>query len=324
MEKQLHLLRQTNANPKVCTYTHLYGPHDYNALPFVPIGIESMVHDKPKNRKTYAQHCSKGWTLGTSPEHYRCWQIWMQDTRATRISGTVFFKHKYLTNPTVSPEDAIIAATNNLSTTLAQNHAAQHKNQQSFDELKRMATIITSNFKQANLPPPTETQQNIVNLRQSPRIHPTTQPTELEFNSWSASTTTRRSPRLNPTSNPTGNPAPSPRVKESAPSPRVAGRAPSPRVPVQIVREGNTSPPARNTRSNNQIQSIIEEAMLTAIEMTRGFANEIKPQQLASRKYPIHMLNAVLNEETGKMMEYRHLLADPNIETSTARHLERK
>ena len=147
MEKQLHLLRQTNANPKVCTYTHLYGPHDYNAIPFVPIGIESMVHDKPKNRKTYAQHCSKGWVLGTSPEHYRCWQISMQDTRATRISGTVFFKHKYLTNPTVSPEDAIIAATNTLSTTLAQNHAAQHKNQQSFEELKRMVAIITSNFK---------------------------------------------------------------------------------------------------------------------------------------------------------------------------------
>ena len=51
--------------------------------------------------------------------------------------------------------------------------------------------------------------------------------------------------------------------------------------------------------------------MLTAIEMTRGFANEIKPRQLASKKYPLHMLNAVLNEETGKMMEYRHLLADP-------------
>jgi hypothetical protein len=30
--------------------------------------------------------------------------------RATRISGTAFFKHKYLTNPSVTPEDQIIAA----------------------------------------------------------------------------------------------------------------------------------------------------------------------------------------------------------------------
>ena len=51
MERQLHLLRQTNINPNVCTYTHLFGPHDYNAVPFVPLRMESMtwtnnyVHD---------------------------------------------------------------------------------------------------------------------------------------------------------------------------------------------------------------------------------------------------------------------------------------
>ena len=116
MEKQLCLLRQTNANPNVCTYTHLYGPHNYNAvpfvpigikcmLPFVPIGIKCMVHDKPAKRKSFAH-----WVLSTSPLHYRCWQIWMKETRASRISGTVFFKHKYLTNPTASPADAIVAA----------------------------------------------------------------------------------------------------------------------------------------------------------------------------------------------------------------------
>jgi hypothetical protein len=30
--------------------------------------------------------------------------------RATRVSGTAFFKHKYLTNPSVTPKDQIIAA----------------------------------------------------------------------------------------------------------------------------------------------------------------------------------------------------------------------
>ena len=31
---------------------------------------------------------------------------------------------------------------------------------------------------------------------------------------------------------------------------------------------------------------------------------------LASRKFPWHMLNAVLNEVTGELMEYRHLIGD--------------
>ncbi len=34
----------------------------------------------------------------------------MVSTWATRVSGTAFFKHKYLTNPSVTPEDQIIVA----------------------------------------------------------------------------------------------------------------------------------------------------------------------------------------------------------------------
>ncbi len=34
----------------------------------------------------------------------------MVSTRATHVSGTAFFKHKYLTNPSVIPKDQIIAA----------------------------------------------------------------------------------------------------------------------------------------------------------------------------------------------------------------------
>jgi hypothetical protein len=38
----------------------------------------------------------------------------------------VLFKHKYITNPTVTPEDAIIVATANLSDVLMSNTAAAH------------------------------------------------------------------------------------------------------------------------------------------------------------------------------------------------------
>ena len=38
-EKQLLLLRQTNINPKISAFAYLYGPHDYSAQPFSPIGM---------------------------------------------------------------------------------------------------------------------------------------------------------------------------------------------------------------------------------------------------------------------------------------------
>eukprot|EP00804_Cyclotella_cryptica_P008991 CCRYP_003100-RA/>CCRYP_003100-RA protein AED:0.31 eAED:0.29 QI:0/-1/0/1/-1/1/1/0/525 len=76
MERQLCLLRQSNAYPHISSHTHLYGHHDYNAHPFVPLGMEALVHDKPHRCKSFSQHCTKGYVIGTSHEHYRCWKVW--------------------------------------------------------------------------------------------------------------------------------------------------------------------------------------------------------------------------------------------------------
>ena len=93
----------------------MYVPHDYNAEPFVPIGMETLVHDKPRLRKTFAEHCSKVHVLVTSFEHYRAWIMWMKETKNTRISGSVLHKHKYITNLDVKPEYRFIAAMDSMS-----------------------------------------------------------------------------------------------------------------------------------------------------------------------------------------------------------------
>ena len=67
-------------NPKISTYAHVYGPHKYNAANFVTIGMETLVHDKPKRRGTFSDYCSKGFILGTVFEHYRSWIMWTKDT----------------------------------------------------------------------------------------------------------------------------------------------------------------------------------------------------------------------------------------------------
>ena len=74
-ERQLILLGQSNVNPKILSYSHLYVHHDYNSAPFVPIGMESLVHDIPHRRIYFAGHCRKGYVLGTSSEHYHGWKF---------------------------------------------------------------------------------------------------------------------------------------------------------------------------------------------------------------------------------------------------------
>ena len=102
-------------NPKISAYSHFYGPHDYNAAPFVHVWMETPMHDKPKKKSTFAENCSKGSVLSTAFEHYWSWAMCIKDTRATRISDTVFHKHKYITNPDVTPKDRMIAAAGKLA-----------------------------------------------------------------------------------------------------------------------------------------------------------------------------------------------------------------
>ena len=97
---------KSQVNPGMLAYAHIYQEqHNYSRHPFVPIGMESLEHLKPNKQRTYSQHCKKGYVIGTLFKHYRCQTIWMKGTNSTCVLRAVWFKHKYLTNPAVTPED---------------------------------------------------------------------------------------------------------------------------------------------------------------------------------------------------------------------------
>ena len=56
---------------------------------------------------------------GNIMEHYRCHEVYITDTRHTRMCSLVFFKHKYLTMPSLTPANALIRAADDLTTALA-------------------------------------------------------------------------------------------------------------------------------------------------------------------------------------------------------------
>ena len=83
-DQQLLNLRQPHVHPKVSAYAQVYGPHNYNVAPFVTIGIETLMHGKPKQRDTFAEYCIKDYILGKDFEHSRACKMWMKDTRAAK------------------------------------------------------------------------------------------------------------------------------------------------------------------------------------------------------------------------------------------------
>eukprot|EP00804_Cyclotella_cryptica_P014212 CCRYP_005642-RB/>CCRYP_005642-RB protein AED:0.41 eAED:0.34 QI:0/-1/0/1/-1/1/1/0/496 len=110
----LNLLRQANVATNISAYSYHNGSFDYNRMPLAPVGCAVQVHIKPTTQKTFGEHSSDGWYLRTSSEHYRSHVVFVKATKSKRITDTVFFKHKYITQPTVTDADAIVNAYHNL------------------------------------------------------------------------------------------------------------------------------------------------------------------------------------------------------------------
>jgi hypothetical protein len=77
-----------------------------------------QLHQSSERRATWAANLTNGRYLQTSPEHYRCHVIYVKQTKSERVSDTVFFKTKYIMQPTMTPADMIIKALNNLTQAL--------------------------------------------------------------------------------------------------------------------------------------------------------------------------------------------------------------
>ena len=76
----------------------------------------------------------------------------------------------------------------------------------------------------------------------------------------------------------------------------------------------DTSTPAENTRLQRKVRTITQDYLFHMMD-TPGLAQPFTNKQAAARKYPLQFLcdfaYAVLDDETGDLLEYRHLLKHP-------------
>ncbi len=90
-----------------------------------------------------------------------------------------------------------------------------------------------------------------------------------------------------------------------------------------IPQKDNDSPPASHTCQHCQ-GSITQDYMLHMMEQP-GYKSPFTPRQASSRKYPLQFLCdlacAILNNKTGDLLKYPHLLKHPSTKTSGASHL---
>ena len=90
----LNLLRMSRVNPKLSSYTYLFGNFDFNATSMAPPGTKVVIQLKPDNRPSWGSRGKEGWYIGPSPDHYRCVKCFIPLTRAEINADTVTFLPK--------------------------------------------------------------------------------------------------------------------------------------------------------------------------------------------------------------------------------------
>eukprot|EP00984_Skeletonema_dohrnii_P002295 scaffold797_cov118-Skeletonema_dohrnii-CCMP3373.AAC.10 len=325
-EVTLNLLRQSNATPTISAYAHLNGPFDYNRMPLAPMGVKVEVFESTTKRGTWDFHSVEGWYLNTSDEHYRTHNCHIKHTRSERLSNTVKFLHKHITNPTISHADKVMQAITDLRKTIKALEKEEPTAQ--FEELQLLVDAASNTI--INNPTIMEQQAHtpVVQRQVVPRV--TTSPPCPMQESASATAPPRvqkqSQPRVSPstqsshstiTVQPILRPAPrhttSPSSARQATSPAMNTRS---RTRAKQLRTG----PAANTRSQTKAREHVM-GVACAVQELQGCSPRAskRPSKQARKlaKRLIRMENevqqamAVMDQETGKMLNYRQLLRDP-------------
>ena len=112
-----------------------------------------------------------------SLEHYRCQLVIPADTREINVLDTVEFLHKFITSPTITPEDHILHGINALSGAIKDAPTATYEAQiKAITTLFGICTGWAGNDALANPAPPVQPPQNshvhepLVQPCRSPRV----------------------------------------------------------------------------------------------------------------------------------------------------------
>ncbi len=72
------------------------------------MGCNTQVHEKTDKQGTWAFNLVDRWYLFTSPDHYRAHNCHVKHTKSKRLSNTMQFQHKCITNPSITHANKVI------------------------------------------------------------------------------------------------------------------------------------------------------------------------------------------------------------------------
>ena len=291
----LNLLQHSRINPRLSSEYQLNGAFSFNLTPLAPPVTTVLVFEAPGVFRAWTPHGVTGWYIGSAPEHYRCYQVYIPKTRADRIVNTVeFFPHDFPV-PKISSVDAAVSAAGALGNALSNPRPSPFSkiSDAQIQAIQQLARIFDHASQQATAVPPSTRDARPASIPAEPprvRVHTT----------------------------------PYMRVPVSAPPPRVP---PSPTHSRMLIRRPppNLIDPDHDDPTAHCYPLRLQHSLSTTAP--RGHTG-IKPRYVDALNHLIsqEQANAVIDEVTDQSMDLCQLLQGPKKSiwhTSLAKNLGR-
>jgi len=197
-------------------------------------------------------------------EHYRCHKIYVKKTRSERISDTVFFKHKYITQPTVTSADTIVKALDDLTHALKGRRNV--KGEVQMDALAKIDEILN------NIPKQLEPERHQERQRQVTFDDGTAPPKENRVPTKRSTTPARTTSR--------------PSIEKAIIDKPIQPTAPNPRVHD----ETRTVPTAKTTKTTTPTPRVLRKSKPTPPTIVQSkICEKIREKQQAKQDYHIEV-----------------------------------
>jgi hypothetical protein len=256
--------------------------------------------------------------------------VFVRATKHLRLSDTVYFKHRYITQPTITPEDRIVQAYHNL--TQAIQGFPNSKGGANMEALQRLQDALSP--ESTGFTPPQASQRQ---EQQAPRVQFNTNVPELTLYDPDP-----RVPMNRATVEPHHLIVASPAEPFVASPNGIVVESPLPPQPPEIQQRPRVQPPD-NTASPNLTESIADRIKARRrqplTEPEESIADRVKRRQRTAEtantatatayefSYMVTDPNTgrfelacpVLDPDTGKLLEYRQLLRDPKFKETWER-----
>ena len=122
----LNMLRLSRLTPKISAHAMIENNLDFKKTSLAPPGRKVIFHEKSNRRCTWGHNGVHGWYLGPAVEHYRCYKVYISNTRAELITNTVELFLDNTTIPGIYSTNAANHSATDLIITLKIQHQMPH------------------------------------------------------------------------------------------------------------------------------------------------------------------------------------------------------